>query len=68
MAKSLNTLANMVDEYHLLREKRLAAQKEVDAMEAEERELREALIASIDKSDASGVGEFVAVKLSLTKL
>lgn len=62
MAKSLNSLAEMADRFYTLREERLAAQKLVDKMQKEETELKDQLIDSISKSDATGVsGQLVQV-------
>lgn len=48
------------DKLYLLREKRLAMQKEVDAVEAEEKALKEHIIQTLPKSEASGVAGKVA--------
>lgn len=49
------SLAACADKYYQLREKRLAMQKEVDAVKAEESAYSEHLINSIPKSEATGV-------------
>lgn len=49
------SLAVCADKYYALREKRLAMQKEVDTVKAEETAYQEHLINSIPKSDATGV-------------
>lgn len=48
-------LGACADRFFELREKRLAMQKEVDAVEAEEKALKEHLIQNLPKSEASGV-------------
>lgn len=64
MAKSLNTLAEKADALYEMREARLAAQREVDAMKAEETKLTNELISAISKSDATGVaGKLVRVSV-----
>lgn len=56
MAVSLNKLAQTVDLYFETRQKRLDMQKEVDAVQAEERKLKEFLINNISKTEhATGV-------------
>jgi len=62
MSKSINSLAEKADQLYTIREHRLAMQKEVDALQATETALREELITSISKSDATGVaGKLVRV-------
>lgn len=65
--RSLNTLAEKVDKYYTLREARLARQKEVDALQEAETELKEDLIRQISKSDASGVAGKIARVSVVTK-
>lgn len=48
-------MALCADEFYKLREKRLAMQKEVDAIEAMEGACREQLINNLPKSEASGI-------------
>ena len=57
MPKTLGACADML---YALREKRLEAQKAVDAMQAEETALKEHIINQLPKSDASGVSGKVA--------
>lgn len=59
-AKLPKTLAGCADRYYLVREERLAAQKQVDALQAEESALKERLIAELPKSEASGIAGRVA--------
>jgi hypothetical protein len=49
------SLAAAADLYGITRDKRLALQKEVDAIEADEKALKDHLINSIPKSDATGI-------------
>src|SRR6478609_11377872 len=49
------SLAAAADLYYEKREKRLALQREADALEEEEKQIKEHLIANIPKSDATGV-------------
>ena len=65
--RSLNTLAEKVDKYYTLREARLARQKEADALQEAETELKEDLIRQISKSDASGVAGKIARVSVVTK-
>lgn len=52
----LKTLAEMIDELYELRAARLAAQKEVDKMQAEETALVEAVLAGLASENASAAG------------
>lgn len=63
----LNTLAEKVDKYYTLREARLARQKEVDALQEAENELKADLIRQISKADASGVAGKLARVAVVTK-
>lgn len=54
------TMAACADQYYLLRERRLAEQKKVDAIEAEEKAIKEHIINTLPKSEASGVAGKVA--------
>lgn len=59
------SIAQAADLYYTTKEKRLALQKEVDAIEAEEKLLKAHLIESIPKSDATGVaGKLVRVSIT----
>lgn len=49
------SLAGAADKLYEIRQARLALQKEVDAMEGRERQLREYLIDNLPKSQASGI-------------
>jgi hypothetical protein len=55
------------DKLFLLREKRLAEQKKVDAIEAEEKALKEHIIQTLPKSEASGVAGKIARVSVITK-
>lgn len=58
------TLAATADRYFEMREKRLAMQKEVDKVEAEEKALRDYLITNIPAAGASGIsGKLVQVEV-----
>ncbi len=58
------SLALAVDMYYSKREERLAKQREVDALEADEKMLKEHLINSIPKSNATGIaGKLCAVSV-----
>jgi hypothetical protein len=57
------------DLLHGMREKRLAAQREVDAMEADEKLFKEHIINTIPKSEASGVaGKEYRIKKSVPQV
>lgn len=61
-------LAKLTDKLYTLRQKRLAAQKEVDALEAQEKELRATLFANLKASPtgaATGVIGHAEIKTSL---
>lgn len=60
-------LGACADKLYQLREARLAKQKETDAIEAEEKALKEHLINNLPKSDASGVAGKVARVTVVTK-
>lgn len=53
--KPPKTLAAAADDLFKIREQRLAKQKEVDALQAQETALSEHLIANLPKSEATGV-------------
>lgn len=55
------------DRLFQLREKRLEEQKKVDAIEAEEKALKEHIIQTLPKSDASGVAGKIARVTVITK-
>ncbi len=55
------------DRAYELRQKRLAMQREVDAIEAEEKALKEHIINTLPKSEASGVAGKVARTSIVTK-
>ncbi len=57
MPKLPKSLGACVDMAHDLREKRLAMQKEVDAVEAQEKFVREHIIKTVPKGDAGAVGK-----------
>lgn len=61
------SIAVCVDKYYQLREKRLAMQKEVDAVAAEERAYKNHLIDTIPKSQATGVQGKLARVTIVTK-
>jgi K+-sensing histidine kinase KdpD len=62
MSESLSKLAALADRYYATKETRLAKQKEVDDLQAEETALKNELIASISKDNATGVaGKLVRV-------
>lgn len=67
MARLPKTLAQAADELYTTREERLKRQKEVDALAAREKELRDYLIANLPKSEASGVAGKVARATIKTK-
>lgn len=54
------SLAACADQLYLVRQKRLALKKEVEAMEAEEAALREHLINNLPKSAATGIAGKIA--------
>src|SRR5690349_19141017 len=58
--KMPKTIGLCADRLYELREARLAAQKQVDAMEAEEKALKEHIIQTLPKSDASGAAGKIA--------
>lgn len=60
-------LGSCADKLYELREKRLAMQKEVDAVEAEEKALKEHIINTLPKSEASGISGKVANVKVVTK-
>ena len=64
----LKTLAAKADRYYTLRQERLARQKEVDAMEAEEKALKAELIEEIGEQDARGVAGEVCRVTIVTKV
>lgn len=53
-------MGKCADMLYQLREKRLAGQKQVDAVEAEEKALKEYIINTLPKSEASGVAGAIA--------
>jgi hypothetical protein len=57
MPKLPKSLGACVDLAHDLREKRLTMQKEVDAVEAQEKFVREHIIKSVPKGDSGAVGK-----------
>lgn len=61
------TLGACADKVYELREKRLAAQKAVDAIEAEEKALKEHIINTLPKSEANGVAGKLARVTVVTK-
>lgn len=61
------TIAACGDKAYELRIKRLAMQKEVDAIEAEEKALKEHIIQTLPKSEATGVAGRVARATVVTK-
>lgn len=61
------TLGACADRLYETRQKRLAMQKEVDEVEAEEKALREHIIQTLPKSEASGVAGKVARVTVVTK-
>lgn len=61
-----SNIAQAVDLYYKTREDRLALQRQVDAMEANEKTLKEHLINSIPKSQATGVAGKLA-RVSITQ-
>jgi len=61
------TMAACADRYYELREKRLAMAKEVAAVEAEEKALKDYLINTLPKSEASGVAGKLARVTVVTK-
>lgn len=58
--QKLDDLAQMVDRYYLAREERLAKQREVDAMEKAERDLKAHIIHLLEESLVKTVGGSVA--------
>jgi hypothetical protein len=67
MEVDLKALAEKADQYYLLNKRRLAAQKEVDAIETEEKTLKAELIASIELAEAQGVAGKVCRVTVVTK-
>ena len=61
------TLGACADRVYELRAKRLAAQKDVDAIEAEEKALKEHIINTLPKSETTGVAGKVARVTVVTK-
>lgn len=61
------TLGACADKIYELRDKRLAAQKLVDAIEAEEKALKEHVINTLPKSEATGVAGKMARATVITK-
>lgn len=61
------TLGACADKIYELRDKRLAAQKLVDAIEAEEKALKEHVINTLPKSEATGVAGKLARATVVTK-
>lgn len=61
------SMALCADKYYNLRQKRLAMQKEVDAVAAEEKAYRQHLIDNVPKSQATGVQGKVARVTIVTK-
>lgn len=61
------TLGACADRVYELRVKRLAAQKEVDAIEAEEKALKEHIIDTLPKSETTGVAGKLARVTVVTK-
>lgn len=58
------TLAECADQLYSTREQRLAMQKDVDELQAQETALREHLISTLPKSNASGIaGKLVRVSI-----
>lgn len=64
---NIKTLADKADRYYTLRQERLAKQKEVDAMQAEESALKDELINSISKAEVGGVAGSVCRVTVVTK-
>lgn len=62
------SLAQCADRLYEVREKRLAEQKKVDEIEAEEKALKEHLINNLPKSEASGVAGKLARVTIVTKV
>lgn len=66
------TMGACADRVYLLREQRLASQKEVDKIEEEEKALKEHIINNLPKSEASGVsgkvGHVEVVKKSVPQV
>ena len=60
-------LGACADKLYEIRQKRLAMQKEVDEVEAEEKALKEHIIQTLPKSEASGVAGKVARVTVVTK-
>lgn len=61
-------LGQCADKLYQLRELRLSEQKKVDAIEAEEKALKEHIIQTLPKSEASGVAGKVARVSVITKI
>lgn len=61
------TIGACADLLYKIRQERLKLQKEVEALEAQEHELREHIIATLPKSEASGVQGKVARVSVVTK-
>lgn len=61
------TLGACADRVYSLRQERLEAQKKVDAMEAEEKALREHIINTLPKSETTGVAGKLARVTVITK-
>lgn len=64
---SIDKLAEKVDLYYSTRQRRLELQHEVDDLQAEETKLKNELIDSISKSDATGVAGKLARITVVTK-
>lgn len=62
------TMGACADKLYQLREKRLAEQKRVDEIEAEEKALKEHIIQTLPKSEASGVAGKLARVSVVTKV
>lgn len=64
MTKTLAELSALADQYYLLREARLAKQKEVDELQAQETAAKDELINAISTEDATGVaGKIISVSV-----
>lgn len=56
------------DLYYKLREQRLAMQREVDDVEAQEKQLRDHIIANLPKSEGGAIGKTAKIKLDTKEI